>query len=725
MKTIFSMCTLMGFLSLAMFFDTPSFGELNTRGEIKSKTVNSKGVGVTAEDAVDEALRLAVKQANGVSLEPQMHLAWVGTLKGKADVKLMGASVADVEISGAQYNKIDIIECYRGYVENFNIIELKKSGNEYNATLDVNVYQFETKDFEGRVKVAVMDFDSRNPVAGRIIEDLNSRISSRLVSTTKFDALDRRYIMDYVRERNMMLADDTSIEDKAKLSNRMGAEFMLSGSIRELSVVKFGPNDRRIRVKYIIDYSLVNVATSQVELSDTINDALSDEEIDSIFDPVTRDHNINELSDLVADKAAAQIVSDVTDKVYPVKVAMVSGNRVVLNEGGKRIKAGQIYDVMHFGEEIVDPDTGAKIANFESKAAVVEVTSVQDRVSYAAIVQGEPVDIQSGDLCRVGEFVQGGFAGGLVVGSGENSTGAVSDRAIIGAAKFEKPALAVMALKSEGSGKKYAGELEQQMLNGLRESNKFKMVSRDYLQEYESEINLILAGSPTSELKKMNKLTGADYILAGTLVSYDLSQEEYRIEAINQTTKKYGASVKLDYQVLEMATMEVLYSGTIERYYEDRDIKAMVPDLKRRNTRSIGEKQLNGVINEVVTGELVRELIGDLYPIKVIAMNNGQAVLSQGKTVLKNGVILSVFSEGKDLLDPYTGEVLGKVESDGGRLKVVRVESKLAYADVISGEVKEGDSCKIVSVPEKKYIDDNRKANIPVKSNNGVRMPFD
>ena len=65
---------------------------------------------------------------------------------------------------------------------------------------------------------------------------------------------------------------------------------------------------------------------------------------------------------------------------------------------------------------------------------------------------------------------------------------------------------------------------------------------------------------------------------------------------------------------------------------------------------------------------------------------------------LEVGMTLDVLVEGKEILDPDTGEMLGYRQQQIGQIRVTEVEERLTHGTVISGEAPfpEGAVCKPV-----------------------------
>ena len=67
----------------------------------------------------------------------------------------------------------------------------------------------------------------------------------------------------------------------------------------------------------------------------------------------------------------------------------------------------------------------------------------------------------------------------------------------------------------------------------------------------------------------------------------------------------------------------------------------------------------------------------------VVERMDGKVILDLGKGKVSVGEVFRVFKEGKEIVHPVTGEVLGRVEEEVGKVKVSEVEEKFSIAEVL------------------------------------------
>jgi curli biogenesis system outer membrane secretion channel CsgG len=200
----------------------------------------------------------------------------------------------------------------------------------------------------------------------------------------------------------------------------------------------------------------------------------------------------------------------------------------------------------------------------------------------------------------------------------------------------------------------------------LVQSRKFAVLTRSDLSAMSAEIALISSdATPAVEKAKLGQLLGSDFILLPELVKAEAKYFEKRIQVTGQLKSWIEGEVTVLLRVISSATGEIKFS---EKY------SAPASDFSNAEN-AIG----------FVASEGVKDLVQRIYPIRVVDVSGDQIVLNAGGNSLREGMIFDVFKEGKKIVDPYTGESLGKTEIKVGEVQVTRVDSKVTYARHING----------------------------------------
>ena len=146
-------------------------------------------------------------------------------------------------------------------------------------------------------------------------------------------------------------------------------------------------------------------------------------------------------SDLFA-PLAAKVAREFTMSIYPIKIAAVNGDDVVLNYGSAVLHRGDQLEFV-ITEEVRDPDTGEVISTGSRRAGLLRVVSAEERSAVADILEGQP-DI--GTKCKLIEAAETD-AGGPAVGQASAGTGADGGGSKTIAVTGEKPTLAIGKFK--------------------------------------------------------------------------------------------------------------------------------------------------------------------------------------------------------------------------------------------------------------------------------------
>ncbi len=137
----------------------------------------------------------------------------------------------------------------------------------------------------------------------------------------------------------------------------------------------------------------------------------------------------------------------------------------------------------------------------------------------------------------------------------------------------KQPVVAVAEFKNETSAGWWRGgvgwELSGMLSNELASSGDFKVVERAKLESVMSEQDLAASGRVRGGTgAKMGKLTGADYLVMGTVTAYEENTAStgggIMIKGISLGGKKSDAYLAVDIRVVNATTGEIDFSRTVE-----------------------------------------------------------------------------------------------------------------------------------------------------------------
>jgi len=379
----------------------------------------TKGQGVTREQAIDKALYQAVAQAKGIAVSSGRYDFGFQSAGVGIDTKDTGKSIEFDSVSvqaGGSTRFTDIA----GWVKSYEVIDEQKiDDGTYEVTIKAWIYDYEDPEQTNRLKLAVMPiqtlydsyrFGNYVPSGVEMSLKLSQQLSAGITGTNKFAVLDREYINEFARNRNILISDDSPIEEKARLGQVLGADYMIVGTIsnaglkiKERASRAIGRAIREYEVDYVFDYRLIVAPTRQVKLADTVNIALEQDQVRVLVKRWRpEDLDYREMVDNLTARVAKQVIDSIIDRLYPIRIAskQITG-QLIINQGGKRISKGSVLDVFVQGEEIIDVDTKESLGLTESHIATIEIEKVTPTMSYARLVKGDLDKVSVGLICRL------------------------------------------------------------------------------------------------------------------------------------------------------------------------------------------------------------------------------------------------------------------------------------------------------------------------------------
>lgn len=136
-----------------------------------------------------------------------------------------------------------------------------------------------------------------------------------------------------------------------------------------------------------------------------------------------------------------------------------------------------------------------------------------------------------------------------------------------------KPSVAVIEFKNESNAGWWSGgvgrDLAGVLSNELADTGSFRVVERSKIENVLEEQNLMASGrAKLSDAAQMGKLSGAQYLIMGTVTSYEESTKSNNgglsFGGISLGGKSETAYIAVDIRVVDTSTGEVAFTRTIE-----------------------------------------------------------------------------------------------------------------------------------------------------------------
>lgn len=237
----------------------------------------------------------------------------------------------------------------------------------------------------------------------------------------------------------------------------------------------------------------------------------------------------------------------------------------------------------------------------------------------------------------------------------------------------ERLRIAVSKVRAPSDFGAVGDQVEAAAKSALTDTRKFAVLDRDWEKEYSKEMELLTSGSAARiESARLGQRLGADLLLVTTV-----QQIRVNVPSGNTGLLEAAASATCNFSLVDAATGMVKVSKTFTTKINQVQAKqagGSAEQIALALANSIGKQQ----------AELVVEAS---YPLMVVSVEGQDIVINQGGDRIKMGQTYEVFALGEVIIDPQTGESLGRPEKLVCRATVTRVTPKMAYATVDQNSV--------------------------------------
>lgn len=408
------------------FRDNPNFGG------VEGVSVEVDGIGPTSNIAALRALDQAIAQVNGRRVSSS-------TATMASGVNISVAGLGSTSINSDAYADL-VVSSSDGVVRSFTILsseEVERVDAERSFSAEaqfggwlsgdgIQVQETErhlTRYWKVRVKAEVAKFvgpkddgrpsitiaaprtdtesyavgDGRVDAAG-VVAEIRSRLSDALTQADRFQVLDRELSDEMQAEVDFINSGNARSEEVARLGQRLATDLILVPTIERFSYPR---SSRQLRMsnRELVSYSgggrislrLINAATGEVVMSETFNHDLSPTA------PSTLARSVDGvgLASQLMDSLSGQMTKAVINEIFPISVIAITGNQVVLSQGGKSLATGERYEAVMLGEELKDPQTGRSLGRMELPCCVIAVNRVADKTSYGSIEGTVPTQLSA------------------------------------------------------------------------------------------------------------------------------------------------------------------------------------------------------------------------------------------------------------------------------------------------------------------------------------------
>ena len=203
--------------------------------------------------------------------------------------------------------------------------------------------------------------------------------------------------------------------------------------------------------------------------------------------------------------------------------------------------------------------------------------------------------------------------------------------------------------------------------NYLTQSRRFAILDRSFIAEQDKEGDFIRGGGMRQEeLARLGNRVGTDYLVTGVVERAYSYIKKTKMRTTGQVIKTPKVGARVTYRILDVASTQVKLAGT---------------EKLHREAGSLGN------IADKIAKIMGQKIVNAIFPISVLDVDGEILTLGQGGDTVKNGAVYTLVRLGKRLVDPHTGENLGRREAKVGSVKIIDTQSKMSTGQILKLKV--------------------------------------
>ncbi|MEB3767017.1 CsgG/HfaB family protein [Acinetobacter sp. MD2] len=237
---------------------------------VKEVVKDATGSGPTQQQAVAEALLIAVQSVNGTGVSSQVNYEETVSMsvsRNQWNYSSKTSPVFSVDTSGS------------GSVSRFQVLSLTGSKDHYRAHVRAYVNKFESSVNDQHLKrIAILPFrlTSRTENAENVSEELADLVGTYMTQSGQLSVLDRQYLAEMQYE-NDVLNWDGAPQELARIGQKVGVDYLVVGKITQLTAASrssmYGLNKDATQVR--LTWRVIEANTSKVVAAGTLNRTIS------------------------------------------------------------------------------------------------------------------------------------------------------------------------------------------------------------------------------------------------------------------------------------------------------------------------------------------------------------------------------------------------------------------------------------------------------------------
>ncbi len=233
------------------------------------------------------------------------------------------------------------------------------------------------------------------------------------------------------------------------------------------------------------------------------------------------------------------------------------------------------------------------------------------------------------------------------------------------------------------------------LITELSKTGNYILIERERLDKIMEEQKLSLTGVIDSRTAaSIGNMLGAGAIVTGSITDFGVKTESGGM--ILSQGKKQSASCTVDVRVVDVTTGRIIFADSGKGLAEKSSGTFLGVGSKSGYDETLEGESLRAAIVKLIEN-MVSQINSSVWTCNVADVTSSRIYIDAGRfSGLEKGMNLDVFRQGKEIVSPSTGIVLGREEKKSGSVQIIEMFGEdAAIVSVTEGNVEKGDLCKI------------------------------
>jgi curli biogenesis system outer membrane secretion channel CsgG len=223
--------------------------------------------------------------------------------------------------------------------------------------------------------------------------------------------------------------------------------------------------------------------------------------------------------------------------------------------------------------------------------------------------------------------------------------------------------------------------VRQLIIDSLSQSGRYTVLDRQFDSEIQGELSMISSGqTSTADLAKLGQALSADIVWVGVVNNLAYERSARKLVSADRELVSFGGSWAISQRLVNLTTRQIMLSNTLTGEFPRVAPTTMGAGINEVNTL----KDIQANIARKATNAIMMKT----FPISILEIDGSTVALSQGEGSVKEGQQFKIFSMGKEMKDPQTGQSLGNMESECCVVTINRVTPKMSYGTLTDVKIK-------------------------------------